>query len=81
MRYCELEIIRPMFAGNLTQGKATTVYIGLKDKLTMEMLKQFNWAIRAAYTLSPWKYAWYLLTKPVTNHSDCFNFSASVVIE
>lgn len=81
MKYYEVEIIRPMFAGNLLQGKTTTVYISLKDKLTEDMLKQFNWAIRAAYRISPCKYAWYLLTKPVTNHIDCFNFSESVVIE
>lgn len=81
MRYYEVKIIRPMFAGNLMQGKTTTVYISLKDQLTAEMLEQFNWTIRGVYTLSPWKYAWYLLTKPVTNHNDCFNFLDSVVIE
>lgn len=81
MKYYEVKVIRPTFAGNLTQGKATTVYISLEDKLTTEMLGQFNWAIRAVYAISPLKYAWYLLTKPVTNHNDCFNFSASVVIE
>jgi len=81
MKYYEVKIIRPMFTGNLTQGKTTTVYISLEDKLTMEMLEQFNWAVRAIYAISPCKFAWYALTKPVTNHNDCFNFSSSVVIE
>lgn len=81
MKYYEVKIIRPMFAGNLIQGKTTTVYISLKDRLTAEMLEQFNWAVCTVYKISPCKYAWYLLTKPVTNHIDCFNFSESVVIE
>ncbi len=81
MRYYEVKIMRPMFEGNLSQGKTTKVYIALKNKLDNETLKRFNWEIISVYLIPSYKYAWYLLTKTVTNHIDCFNYRESVVIE
>ena len=81
MRYYEVKIMRPMFEGNLSQGKTTKVYIALKNKLDKETLKRFNWEIISVYLIPSYKYAWYLLTKTVTNHIDCFNYRESVVIE
>ena len=81
MRYYEVKIINSMFEGNLSQGKTTKVYIAVKDKLGKEILKRFNWEIVSVYLIPSYKFAWYLLTKTVTNHVNCFDYSESVVIE
>lgn len=81
MKYYEARIIRPMFHGNVIQGQTTIVYFGLENKLTEKMLERFNWAIRSVHLIPSWEFAWHVLTKPVVNHDDCFNFYKSVVIE
>ena len=81
MGYYEVKIIRPKFENNFSQGKKTTVYIAIKNKMDNEILNRFNWAIESVYQIPSYKYAWYLLTKTVTNHRDCFNYRESVVIE
>lgn len=81
MKYYEAKIIQPEFEGNYLQGKRTTVYIAVENKMDNEIMKRFNWAIISVYQIPSYKYAWYVLTKTVTNHCDCFNYNESVVIE
>ncbi len=81
MKYYEAKIIRPMFKGNYTQGKKTTVFIAVKKTVSNDLLKDFNWVILYIHQIPSYKYALYLLTKTVTNHDNCFDYLESVVIE
>ena len=81
MKYYKAYILQQMFEGNYVQGKRTTVYFAVENKMDDETLKRFNWAIVSWSRIPSYKYAWYLLTKTVTNHRDCFNYRESVVIE
>ena len=81
MTYYKLKIIRHIFELNISQGRWTTVYIAVKHKLDNELLRELNWAIISSYQIPSYEFAWHLLTKTVTNHTDCFHYIESVVIE
>ena len=81
MKYYALRIIQPIFEGNICQGKQTTVYVAIKDKLDSDILIEFDWAVVYAFQIPSYRFLLYILTKPVTNHIDCFKYSSSVVVE
>lgn len=82
MTYYKANILRPIFKGNHTQGEHTIVYIAIEKKMDDNILNDlFHWDIISVSQIPSYRFAWYILTKPVTNHRDCFNYTESVVIE
>lgn len=81
IKYYTLRILQPIFEGNMCQGKQTTVHVAIKNKLDSDILTEFDWVVIHAFQIPSYRFLLYILTKPVTNHIDCFKYSSSVVVE
>lgn len=80
MGYYKVQIAMRDFV-SFPKHTVTNVYFAMKDKLSNDVIYDFNWSVLSVHQIPFYKFAWYVLTKPVTNHVDCFEYTESVVIE